>query len=129
MSPTRAEVTSWVVVALIVAAAAAGALVAHARSNGADNVSGPVIQDITITGMRYSPARVEVDASTPVVVRITNADDRTHDLKIGAQYSGVISPGETVVRDFGTFDASTQGWCTMASHKARGMVYDVVVTN
>lgn len=129
MSPTRAEVTSWVVVAIIVAAAAAGALVAHARSNGADNVSGPVIQDITITGMRFSPAHLEVNASTPVVVRITNQDDRTHDLKIGSHYSGIISPGETVVRDFGTFDSTTQGWCTMASHKARGMVYDVVVTN
>lgn len=101
----------------------------HARSDGADNVSGPVIQDITITGMRFSPALVEVDATTPVVVRITNEDDRTHDLKIGSHYSGVISPGETVVRDFGTFDSTTQGWCTMASHKARGMVYDVVVTN
>lgn len=129
MSPSRAQATAWVIVALIVTAAVAGALLAHSRSNGADKVSGPVIQDITITGMRFSPARIEVDNSTPVVLKITNEDDRTHDLKIGSQYSGAIAPGETVVRDFGTFDSTTQGWCTMASHKARGMVYDVVVTN
>lgn len=129
MSPVRVNAASWLVVALVVAVSAAGAFAAHTRSDGADNVSGPVIQDITITGMRFSPAHLEVNASTPVVVRITNQDDRTHDLKIGSHYSGIISPGETVVRDFGTFDSTTQGWCTMASHKARGMVYDVVVTN
>lgn len=100
----------------------------HARAGDARDLSGPVIQEVTIEGMRFSPARIEVDRFTPVVVRITNNDDRSHDLKIGAEYSGVIPAGKTVVHDFGTFTTSTQGWCTMASHKARGMVYDVAVT-
>ena len=101
----------------------------HTRAGDARDLSGPVIQEVTIEGMRFSPARVEVDASTPVVLKITNNDDRNHDLKIGSHYSGIIAPGTTVVRDFGTYSTNTQDWCTMASHKSRGMVYDVVMAD
>lgn len=125
----RSNIAAWAVVALLVIASVAGALVSHARAGDARDLSGPVIQEVTIEGMRFSPARVEVDASTPVVLKITNNDDRNHDLKIGSHYSGIIAPGTTVVRDFGTYSTNTQGWCTMASHKSRGMVYDVVMAD
>lgn len=125
----RSNITAWAVVALLVIASVAGALVSHARAGDARDLSGPVIQEVTIEEMRFSPARVEVDASTPVVLKITNNDDRNHDLKIGSHYSGIIAPGTTVVRDFGTYSTNTQGWCTMASHKSRGMVYDVVMAD
>ena len=129
-APTRrSNIAAWAVVALLVIASVAGALVSHARAGDARDLSGPVIQEVTIEGMRFSPARVEVDASTPVVLKITNNDDRNHDLKIGSHYSGIIAPGTTVVRDFGTYSTNTQGWCTMASHKSRGMVYDVVMAD
>lgn len=128
-STRRSNITAWAVVALLVIASVAGALVSHARAGDARDLSGPVIQEVTIEGMRFSPARVEVDASTPVVLKITNNDDRNHDLKIGSHYSGIIAPGTTVVRDFGTYSTNTQGWCTMASHKSRGMVYDVVMAD
>ena len=124
----RGNVTAWILVALLIVASVAGALVSHARSNGANNLTGPVIQEISIKGMKYFPAQVEVDPTTPVVLKITNEDDRNHDLKIGSHYSGIIPPGTTVVRDFGTYESDTQGWCTMASHRARGMVFDVIVT-
>lgn len=128
-STRRSHLAAWAVVALLVIASVAGALVSHARAGDARDLSGPVIQEVTIEGMRFSPARVEADASTPVVLKITNNDDRNHDLKIGSHYSGIIAPGTTVVRDFGTYSTSTQGWCTMASHKSRGMVYDVVMAD
>ncbi|MBP3948768.1 cupredoxin domain-containing protein [Corynebacterium sp. Marseille-P3884] len=128
-STRRSNIAAWAVVALLVIASVAGALVSHARAGDARDLSGPVIQEVTIEGMRFSPARVEVDASTPVVLKITNNDDRNHDLKIGSHYSGIIAPGTTVVRDFGTYSTNTQGWCTMASHKSRGMVYDVVMAD
>lgn len=128
-STRRSNITAWAVVALLVIASVAGSLVSHARAGDARDLSGPVIQEVTIEGMRFSPARVEVDASTPVVLKITNNDDRNHDLKIGSHYSGIIAPGTTVVRDFGTYSTNTQGWCTMASHKSRGMVYDVVMAD
>jgi len=129
-APTRrSNIAAWAVVAVLVIASVAGALVSHARAGDARDLSGPVIQEVTIEGMRFSPARVEVDASTPVVLKITNNDDRNHDLKIGSHYSGIIAPGTTVVRDFGTYSTNTQGWCTMASHKSRGMVYDVVMAD
>ena len=129
-APTRrSNIAAWAVVAFLVIASVAGALVSHARAGDARDLSGPVIQEVTIEGMRFSPARIEVDASTPVVLKITNNDDRNHDLKIGSHYSGIIAPGTTVVRDFGTYSTNTQGWCTMASHKSRGMVYDVVMAD
>ncbi|WP_296145895.1 cupredoxin domain-containing protein [uncultured Corynebacterium sp.] len=128
-STRRSNIAAWAVVALLVIASVAGALVSHARAGDARDLSGPVIQEVTIEGMRFSPARVEVDASTPVVLKITNNDDRNHDLKIGSHYSGIIAPGTTVVRDFGRYSTNTQGWCTMASHKSRGMVYDVVMAD
>ncbi|WKK61728.1 cupredoxin domain-containing protein [Corynebacterium sp. P3-F1] len=128
-SARRSNIAAWAVVALLVIASVAGALVSHARAGDARDLSGPVIQEVTIEGMRFSPARVEVNASTPVVLKITNNDDRNHDLKIGTHYSGIIAPGTTVVRDFGTYSTNTQGWCTMASHKSRGMVYDVMLTD
>ena len=128
-STRRSNIAAWAVVALLVIASVAGALVSHARAGDARDLSGPVIQEVTIEGMRFSPARVEVNASTPVVLKITNNDDRNHDLKIGSHYSGIIAPGTTVVRDFGTYSTNTQGWCTMASHKSRGMVYDVVMAD
>ena len=128
-STRRSNIAAWAVVAFLVIASVAGALVSHTRAGDARDLSGPVIQEVTIEGMRFSPARVEVDASTPVVLKITNNDDRNHDLKIGSHYSGIIAPGTTVVRDFGTYSTNTQGWCTMASHKSRGMVSDVVMTD
>lgn len=128
-SARRSNIAAWAIVALLVIASVAGALVSHARAGDARDLSGPVIQEVTIEGMRFSPARVEVNASTPVVLKITNNDDRNHDLKIGTHYSGIIAPGTTVVRDFGTYSTNTQGWCTMASHKSRGMVYDVMLTD
>lgn len=128
-STRRSNIAAWAVVAFLVIASVAGALVSHTRAGDARDLSGPVIQEVTIEGMRFSPARVEVDASTPVVLKITNNDDRNHDLKIGSHYSGIIAPGTTVVRDFGTYSTNTQGWCTMASHKSRGMVYDVVMAD
>ncbi|MCT1450553.1 cupredoxin domain-containing protein [Corynebacterium sp. p3-SID1194] len=128
-STRRSNIAAWAVVALLVIASVAGALVSHARAGDARDLSGPVIQEVTIEGMRFSPARIEADASTPVVLKITNNDDRNHDLKIGSHYSGIIAPGTTVVRDFGTYSTNTQGWCTMASHKSRGMVYDVVMAD
>lgn len=128
-APTRrGNVTAWVAVALLVVASVAGALVSHARAGDARDLSGPVIQEVTIEGMSFTPARIEVDGSTPVVLKITNNDDRRHDLKIGAEHSGGIPPGRTIVHDFGTFTDYTQGWCTLAGHKSQGMVYDVAVT-
>lgn len=100
----------------------------HACAGDARDLSGPVIQEVTIEGMSFTPARIEVDGSTPVVLKITNNDDRRHDLKIGAEHSGGIPPGRTIVHDFGTFTEDTQGWCTLAGHKSQGMVYDVAVT-
>lgn len=122
----RANAVAWVVVLLFVLVVGAATAISQGRQPSRPTT--PVVADITIEGMHYSPDRVEVDPATPVVLRITNNDDRRHDLKIGSAYSGPIDPGKTVVYDFGMFADSTQGWCTMAGHKAQGMLFDVTVT-
>lgn len=122
----RANAVAWVVVLVFVLVVGAATMTSQGRQPGRPTT--PVVADIIIDGMHYSPDHVEVDPVTPVVLRITNNDDRRHDLKIGSAHSGPIDPGKAVIYDFGTFADSTQGWCTIAGHKAQGMLFDVTVT-
>ncbi|MEH0146330.1 hypothetical protein V6D40_01455 [Corynebacterium sp. Q4381] len=121
----RNGAVAWAVVALLAVGAVGGTLLVD--SSGPGPVRGQVIQDVRINGMSFEPASVVVDSSTPVVLRITNDDDREHNLKLGDGFSGPIHPNDTVIFDFGTFEASEQGWCAKAGHKSMGMVYDVIV--
>lgn len=83
--------------------------------------------DVRIVGMSFVPNTIEVPSGTHLVLNITNEDSQQHDLKLGSGHSGRINPGESVAAEFGVFEESTQGWCTIAGHKAMGMVFDVVV--
>lgn len=118
-------ILAWAVVVLLAASAAGGTLLVD--SSREHPLRGQVIQDVRINGMSFEPASVVVDSNTPVVLRITNDDDREHNLKLGDGFSGPIHPNDAITFDFGTFKASEQGWCAKAGHKSMGMVYDVIV--
>lgn len=83
--------------------------------------------NVDIQDMRFSPSRIEVPCGAELVIHLTNSDTKQHDLKLGSGYSGRVDPGKTVSADFGAFDESAQGWCTIAGHKAMGMVLNVDV--
>lgn len=120
----RADPLAWLIIVAFITAVACCAVL---RGSPSHPPGGPVLQDIRITGMDFTPSSIEVDSSTSVVLRITNDDSREHNLKLGSGFTGPIYPGDSVVFDFGTFESDTQGWCTKAGHKAMGMVYDVFV--
>ncbi|UUA87347.1 multicopper oxidase domain-containing protein [Corynebacterium pseudogenitalium] len=116
-----------VFVALVVAFSALSSTAGDDRGPEPLDTSGATTLDVDIQGMTFTPNRIDVPSGTRLILTITNSDDQQHDLKLGNEYTGRIDPGDTVVHDFGVFTESTQGWCTIAGHKAMGMVFDVVV--
>ncbi|WPJ91957.1 multicopper oxidase domain-containing protein [Corynebacterium sp. UMB2355A] len=116
-----------VFVALVVAFSALSSTAGDNRGPEPLDTSGATTLDVDIQGMAFTPNRIDVPSGTRLILTITNSDDQQHDLKLGNEYTGRIDPGDTVVHDFGVFTESTQGWCTIAGHKAMGMVFDVVV--
>lgn len=122
---------AWAIIAVFVALVVAfSALSSTAGNDGSSaplDTSGATTLDVDIQGMAFTPNRIDVPSGTRLILTITNSDDQQHDLKLGNEYTGRIDPGDTVVHDFGVFTESTQGWCTIAGHKAMGMVFDVVV--
>lgn len=116
-----------VFVALVVAFSALSSTAGDDRGPEPLDTSGATTLDVDIQGMAFTPNRIDVPSGTRLILTITNSDDQQHDLKLGNEYTGRIDPGDTVVHDFGVFTESTQGWCTIAGHKAMGMVFDVVV--
>lgn len=122
---------AWAIIAVFVALMVVfSALSSTAGDDGSSapiDASGATTLDVDIQGMAFTPNRIDVPSGTRLILTITNSDDQQHDLKLGNEYTGRIDPGDTVVHDFGVFTESTQGWCTIAGHKAMGMVFDVVV--
>lgn len=122
---------AWAIIAVFVALMVVfSALSSTAGDDGSSapiDASGATTLDVDIHGMAFTPNRIDVPSGTRLILTITNSDDQQHDLKLGSEYTGRIDPGDTVVHDFGVFTESTQGWCTIAGHKAMGMVFDVVV--
>ena len=127
----RTESLAWGLIALVVAVVVGLTL----AFSGSDTTSTQAVSsedattvDVDIQGMSFVPASVAVEPGTRLVLNITNSDTQQHDLKLGGEHSGRIDPGETVTHDFGVFTEDTQGWCTIAGHKAMGMTFDVVTS-
>ena len=79
--------------------------------------------------MEVVPASVEIPAGTELTLRVTNAGEMAHDLKLdGTTGTDLLEPGASATVDLGVIDASAQAWCTVPGHKAAGMVLDIEVT-
>lgn len=90
---------------------------------------GPRTVEVTLAGMRISPAVIEVPSGTHLVLEVTNADGMQHDLVLSSgDRTPMLGAGDVVTLDLGTVDADTSGWCTVAGHKAAGMTMDITVT-
>ena len=125
-----ADRLAWAIIAVVLAVVIGASLTFGGTRTGAALPTGDHVVEfeIDIQDMDFIPNTVEVPAGSELVLHITNSDNEQHDLRIGEGYTGRIDPGERVSHAFGVFNASTQGWCTIAGHKAMGMVFDVVVT-
>lgn len=85
--------------------------------------------DVTVEGMRFVPASVEVPAGNKLVINLTNTGSDTHDLTLATGLSTPrLAPGESATIEAGVIGSSVEGWCSIAGHRQMGMVFDVVAT-
>ena len=128
-SRTRTDGLAWTIIAVWLALTAVAAVTLGGRGDAGPLPSGKGVLevDVDIQDMRYVPDTVTVPRGSQLVIHLKNSDTKQHDLKLGSGYSGRIDPGKRASADFGTFDAPAQGWCTIAGHKAMGMVFNVQI--
>ena len=89
----------------------------------------PVEFEITLGDLFVQPSSIDVPAGAPVTLHVTNTGAMAHDLKVnGTDGTDLLAPGASATVELGSFDASTQAWCTVPGHKQAGMVLDIVVT-
>ena len=88
------------------------------------------VQVKATSNYRFTPAEVEVPAGNRLVVEVTNDDEgMTHDLTFdNGATTGIINPGETKTVDAGVITADQEGYCSVAGHRALGMVFKVKAT-
>lgn len=115
------------------AVAAGGALAAWggSRSPGASGgqvtATGETVElSVTVQGMRFVPDTVEVNPGDRLVITLDNTSDQVHDLVLetGAT-TGRIAAGATGTLEAGLIAGPTEGWCSIAGHRAQGMVFHV----
>lgn len=84
---------------------------------------------VTLAGMQVSPALIEVDPGTRLVLEVTNTDGMRHDLQLSSgEHTPMLATGESATLDLGLVDADLEGWCTVPGHRAAGMTLDIVTT-
>lgn len=81
---------------------------------------------VTIKGMRFIPDTVEVDPGDRLIITVDNPSEHVHDLVLetGAT-TGRIAAGATGTLDAGIITGPTEGWCSIAGHRAQGMVFHI----
>lgn len=85
--------------------------------------------EVTLAGMRVSPAVIEVAAGTRLVLEVTNTDGMRHDLELSSgERTPMLATGESATLDLGVVAADLEGWCTVPGHRAAGMTLDIVTT-
>jgi nitrite reductase (NO-forming) len=133
--PTRLRRTRSAAVglALVTVAALGGvALDPSAAGLGFGSAAGDVSTgrtttvEVSVEGMRFVPAEVEVPAGDRLVVELANTGDDRHDLVLetGGR-TGRLAPGESATLDAGVVGADLEGWCSVAGHRQMGMVLHV----
>ena len=97
--------------------------------SGADAVAatGNTIEvTVTVSGMRFVPDTVDVTPGDRLVITLDNTSDQVHDLVLanGAE-SGRVAAGRSATVDVGVITGPVEGWCSIAGHRAQGMVFHV----
>ena len=73
--------------------------------------------------MTITPKSIEVESGQSLLLHVKNDGKMAHDLKLeGKTGTKLLEPGTSEDVTFGPITASTQAWCTVAGHKAAGMV-------
>ena len=80
----------------------------------------------TLSGKRVVPHAVDVAPGDRLVITLDNTSDQVHDLVLanGAE-SGRVAAGRSATVDVGVVTGPVEGWCSIAGHRAQGMVFHV----
>jgi nitrite reductase (NO-forming) len=81
---------------------------------------------VTANGMRYRPDRITVPAGDRLIIVLTNADSRRHDLVLatGAR-TPLLAKDGTAQLDAGIIGGTVQGWCSQPAHRSSGMTLTI----
>ncbi|MET8764970.1 multicopper oxidase domain-containing protein [Lentzea sp. NPDC004782] len=117
---TTGVLAGLVVVVVAVALAGSGHSTTSAVPDGARTV------DVTLSGMRVRPDAVTVPDGTRLVLRVTNQEAMPHDLRLDSGGSTPrLARGETALLDVGQVRGDRRAWCTVAGHRAAGMMMTI----
>lgn len=91
--------------------------------------SGQVVNaNITISGMSFVPSSVDVPAGATLRLTLKNTGSEVHDLVLATgQTTGRLAVGESKTITVNNVREPIAGWCSVAGHRAMGMVFDVKV--
>ncbi len=131
-APETKKWAAWLIIILaLVAVIGLAVMNSTAAQRGATSAApaDATTIDVSVDGMAFVPASVDIPAGTHLVVNFTNTGDQVHDLKIGGAETSRVEPGESAVLDVGVVTESVEGYCTIAGHKMQGMTFMVNVTD
>lgn len=91
--------------------------------------SGQVVNaNITISGMSFVPSSVDVPVGATLRLTLKNTGSEVHDLVLATgQTTGRLAVGESKTITVNNVREPIAGWCSVAGHRAMGMVFDVKV--
>ena len=81
---------------------------------------------ISVDGMRFVPETLDVAVGDRLIITLDNTADQVHDLVLetGAT-TGRVAAGASATLDAGVITGPTEGWCSIAGHRAQGMVLHI----
>ncbi|QIK62503.1 multicopper oxidase domain-containing protein [Leucobacter viscericola] len=113
-------------VALDPASAGIGTFAANTRVTPTGQTT---VAEVSVEGMRFVPATIEVPAGNELVINLTNTGTDTHDLTLATGLSTPrLAPGQSATIEAGVIGGNVEGWCSIAGHRQMGMVLDIVAT-
>ena len=112
------------------AAVVVGSVIGNRGQGGAAQDVSPtgntVNATIKVEGLRFVPDTVDVTPGDRLVITLDNTADQVHDLVLATgQTTGRIAARAKGTLDAGIVAGPIEGWCSIAGHRAKGMVFHV----
>ena len=112
------------------AAVVVGSVIGNRGQGGAAQDVSPtgntVNATIKVEGLRFVPDTVDVTPGDRLVITLDNTADQVHDLVLATgQTTGRVAARAKGTLDAGVVAGPVEGWCSIAGHRAQGMVFHV----
>ncbi len=112
------------------AAVVVGSVIGNRGQGGAtqdiEATGNTVNATIKVEGMRFVPDTVDVAPGDRLVITLDNTADQVHDLVLATgQTTGRVAARAKGTLDAGVVAGPVEGWCSIAGHRAQGMVFHV----